>query len=230
MTADVGLNPRLALAIRAIGLTAALGACGGGGKADPALVAVDVAPPGFWQDPHGGGVIDPSVGDIRAVPGGTVRIGYWGYHPAETAFRPKACQGEGWGSSTTARVSPFRLMLLEVSFGRYELCVRAGRCKPPDVDLSQDPVGVGNWDDASRANQPAAVDYFRARAYCLAFGGDLPTESQWIRATEGDDDAYGIKPLTEAYVRCHLWSSLRGQRVSNKIKIGGNPEKVQGNN
>jgi formylglycine-generating enzyme required for sulfatase activity len=94
------------------------------------------------------------------------------------------------------------MTVLETSFGVYAACVREGRCDPPDGSLTHDPAGSGAWDDASRVHQPAAVSYFKARAFCLAYGGDLPTYAQWIRATEGDLGMFGVKPLTEAFLDC----------------------------
>lgn len=182
-------------------ILASLLACGGKTEAEP-MAQPDRAPPGFWPSQADGGVIDPQVGAIATVPGGTVRLGFWEFDPETRAFRTPTCDGQRHLPSVKARVSAFRMMLLEVSFGLYGECVRTGRCEPPDGLLSDDPAGSGAWDDPSRVHQPAAASYYRARAFCRAFGGDLPTYAQWVRAAEGDTEAFGIKELTEAYVNC----------------------------
>lgn len=210
--------------VRWIGAAAALYACGSGADSSPP--AVDRVPDGFWPR-HDGGALDPAQSEILAVSGGNIRLGAWRFDSSAAALRPNACHAGL--SSRTDRVSSFRMMRLEVSFGTYAACVRSGRCEVPDGDLTHDPRGAGAWDDPSRANQPAAVSYFRARAFCLAVGGDLPTYSQWIRATEGDAGAFGIKELTDAYVRCSLGQAsplCSAVESASWLYPRGDPQKV----
>ncbi|MBK6846958.1 MAG: formylglycine-generating enzyme family protein [Proteobacteria bacterium] len=69
----------------------------------------------------------------------------------------------------------FAIDRFEVTRGQYADCVRAGRCRPPQVyegsqGLRLPVVGV-SWEDA--------------RAYCAWRGQRLPTEAEWERAARG---------------------------------------------
>lgn len=158
-------------------------------------------PPGFWPETASAAAIDPALGEIIRVPGGNVRDGSWFYDEAERRYVPGACEK---GLSVVFRVSPFRLMRHEVSNRVYGACVRARKCAPPDGDLSLDPLGAGAWDDERRANKPVALSMAQARGFCRAYGGELPSYYQWVRALEGDTGEFGIEALTEAWIRCKL--------------------------
>jgi len=202
---DMGAGAIRGLSVRSRpgGLVAALAccACACGGTTEPGDDSRANAPPGFWADETTQGELDPALGEIIDVPGGNARDGLWFYRAASRSFEPGACET---GHSVMFRVSSFRLMRLEVSNRVYASCVSAGRCAPPDADLSLDPLGASKWDDARRANKPVAVSLPEARAFCRAYGGELPSYHQWVRAVEGDTGAFGIAPLTEAWVRCEL--------------------------
>lgn len=66
----------------------------------------------------------------------------------------------------------------EVSGERFIACIAAGRCFPTRSCLAGDP-----WQPAPRP--VACLDAIEAREVCRAFGGDLPSESQWEYAARG---------------------------------------------
>jgi len=81
--------------------------------------------------------------------------------------------GEVW-------VQTFFMDKTEVTYGAYQLCVEAGRCKPAKPA----------YNDFSRPNQPmVGMTWYLARDYCLAVGKRLPSEAQWERAARGPDNA-----------------------------------------
>jgi len=78
-------------------------------------------------------------------------------------------------------VDAFRVTRTEVTNAQYAQCVDAGACREP------------NWReryrDAAFADHPMVyVTRDQARAYAAWIGGALPTEVQWLRACQGDDD------------------------------------------
>jgi formylglycine-generating enzyme required for sulfatase activity len=183
-------------------LTLFVGALSCGGALDSPAEQTAQPPSGFWPAGAASESLDPLVGEVLDVPGGAVRVGHWVYEPSRERFEPGACDDKRAFISYRMRVSSFRLMRLEVSNAMYAECVRSRGCKQPDADLSAEPTRGGAWDAPENANRPVALSYLRAREFCVAFGGDLPTYEQWIRAAEGDEGSFGIKPLTEQYVRC----------------------------
>lgn len=184
-------------------------ACGAVAEEPPQPTAVDRSPPGFWPPEATTGTTNAVLGDVLDVPGGRVRIGEWKFVGADRTLAAGACDAKSPASSTARlRLAPFRLMRFEVSNRMYASCVTSGRCKPPDADLSNDPSGATAWDDPRAADRPAAASQLLSRAFCRAHGGDLPTLYQWVRAAEGDDGAFGIKALTDAWVRCELGEVL----------------------
>lgn len=170
------------------------------------------APPGFWPPRASEGPTPSVLGDVIDVPGGLVRVGYWKLKSAQRALVAGACDGpnEPTAGHRTYRVqvAPFRLMKSEVSNRVYGSCVASGACAPPDADLSDDPSGAIPWNDPRRAERSAAVSQRLGRAFCQAQGGDLPTYYQWIRSAEGDGGAFGIKLLSETWIRCRLGEVL----------------------
>lgn len=177
---------------------------------DPVVAPPEpVSPPGFWPPGATHGTTPQALGDVIEVPPGLVRVGYWKLKTAQRTLVAGACD-EPIGGLRTYRykVARFRLMKHEVSNRVYGSCVASGACRPPDADLADDPSGAMPWDDPRRADRPAAVSQLLARAFCRSQGGDLPTWYQWTRSAEGDIGGFGIKHLSEAWVRCGLGEVL----------------------
>ncbi|MBS2014603.1 MAG: SUMF1/EgtB/PvdO family nonheme iron enzyme, partial [Deltaproteobacteria bacterium] len=197
----------LPLIALAIGLVTT--ACGAVAE-DPAPAAPPPrSPPGFWPPDATDGPTPALLGDVLDVPAGFVRDGYWSYSDAKRSLFAAACDDPNPGVRTVRyRVAPFRMMRLEVTNRVYASCVAAGKCRPPNVDLSDDPFGPVPWDAPSRSERPVATSQIAARALCRAYGGDLPTFYQWLRAAEGDSGAFGIATLTETWIRCRLGEAL----------------------
>lgn len=91
--------------------------------------------------------------------------------------------GEVW-------VQTFFMDRTEVTFGAYQACVKAGKCKPAKPA----------YNDFSRPLQPmVGMTWFLARDYCRALGKRLPSEAQWERAARGPDNTdfpWGNEPST----------------------------------
>lgn len=178
-----------------------------GAVADDVAPVVDASPPGFWSPAAVDGPIEPLIGEVLDVPQGAVRVGYWKFVSTDRKLVAAPCDAPTL-ATVRLRVAPFRLMRFEVTNRVYAECVHAGRCQPPDADLSTDPFGSPKWDAPERSDRPAAASQTTARAFCRAYGGDLPTWHQWVRAAEGDGGSFGIAALTDAWLRCELGEAL----------------------
>lgn len=203
-----GLSMRRSRSTIVAALAVAAAGCGAVADTPPPTLAVK-SPPGFWPSNATDGPTPAALGEVIDVPAGFVREGYWKFSAARRTLVAGACDEANAGLRTyRLQVAPFRLMKFEVSNQVYASCVTSGACKAPDGDLADDPSGPGPWDAPSRAARPVAVSQVVARAFCRAHGGDLPTSYQWVRAAEGDAGGFGIKSLSEAWIRCQMGDSL----------------------
>ena len=76
----------------------------------------------------------------------------------------------------TKRLGRYRIDRTEVTRAMYARCVRAKRCKKPDIALDEFP------------DRPMThVSWHDARAYCAFAGGRLPTEDEWEKAARGSE-------------------------------------------
>jgi formylglycine-generating enzyme required for sulfatase activity len=71
-------------------------------------------------------------------------------------------------------------MQTEVTNAQYRACVTARACTVP--------ADTTNYNNPALADHPVVyVTRAQARSYATWVGGSLPTESQWLRACQGDD-------------------------------------------
>ncbi|MBU6335186.1 MAG: SUMF1/EgtB/PvdO family nonheme iron enzyme [Chloroflexi bacterium] len=102
--------------------------------------------------------------------------------PATPADPPVVGAMPEWASIPAgADVAAFFISRTEVTNAQYAACVAAGACTAPaDTTRYADP--------AYAAHPVVSVTRDQARAYAAWLGGRLPTETQWLRACQGDDD------------------------------------------
>lgn len=79
---------------------------------------------------------------------------------------------------STLSVQTFYMDVTEVTYGAYQACVKAGKCKRSKPKYS----------DYDRDEQPmVGMTWYDAYQYCQAMGKDLPTEAQWEKAARGPE-------------------------------------------
>lgn len=187
----------------AIALAVTLGiGCGGEIEEDTAATAPS-APAPFDPPPPDAVPVDEALLPLLDVPGGLAYAGMWSVYDSAPHFQPAACDALSDGS-VRLRVGTFRLMEGEVTNAAYARCVDGGACAAPAelTQLSPAEPTLGDWRDPSRAEDAALVDYFRARAFCRHYGGDLPTYGEWARAVSAGASGFANAPLSEHYFDC----------------------------
>lgn len=131
------------------------------------------------------------------VPGGWVRVGSDGPERVAAVALCRYRLGKKGASRCSrlplarersprwVRVRGFRVDRTEVSWARYERCVRAGRC----ARLQRAPSAP-----AARRLPVVGVTLGEAARFCRFVGGRLPTESEWTAAGRGTGLPVAIWP------------------------------------
>jgi formylglycine-generating enzyme required for sulfatase activity len=102
-------------------------------------------------------------------------------------YVPGGCFSQSWSDDTgdhsaTPCVEPFWIGLTEVTNAQYRRCVDVGVCDPP---TDRRYYGNPAYDD----HPVVYVTRAQAAAFAAWWGGDLPTEAQWIFANGGPESS-----------------------------------------
>ncbi len=113
--------------------------------------------------------------DEACVPGGA----YWMGEEADQSFLDRGLVASG---KRLVELAPFYMQVSEVSIGDFR---RSNLAEPGDPATGADcPWTLEPRPDEDR-RPVGCVTWAKARAYCLARGGDLPTEAQYEYAASG---------------------------------------------
>jgi sulfatase modifying factor 1 len=133
------------------------------------------APEGFSAVPCAAG----EVSGMSCVAGGPFTRGTESFRlckQGEVARIPKKKPNHRPISQVTLQT--FYMDITEVTYGAYQGCVKAGKCK------RSKPL----YNDYDRENQPmVGMSWYDAHQFCEAIGKQLPTEAQWEKAARGAD-------------------------------------------
>jgi formylglycine-generating enzyme required for sulfatase activity len=124
-------------------------------------------------------------------------------------------------------LSAFSIDRHEVANREYLLCVRAGRCSPPN-----EPATSRAWDQPSRRLLPVVwVNAAQAAAYCRWLGRRLPTASEWERAARGPRGRlwpWGAEPPQERHANLGFEEKPALARVDDPhYAEGATPEGIR---
>ena len=130
------------------------------------------------------GIHDVPASATVDIPGATFPMG------TITACRDAVCGADKLPHPVT--VKPFKIDATEVSLVQFTSCIGQGKCGAIDTA----------WDFDLR-NRPVTVTIDKARQYCGAVGGRLPTEAEWeLAARSTKTGAFQAFPWGESTVGC----------------------------
>jgi len=135
-----------------------------------------------------GGICDtkPVPTDSVMFPAGEFTLG------ASTKLDPLA-QAISESPPVKTYLSKYTIDKYEVTNQEYKKCVKAGKCKAPDITVTKETPGFPKdyWNNTKYELFPVVgVTWKEARNFCLWKGKDLPTEAQWERAAKGTNTTF----------------------------------------
>ncbi len=91
-------------------------------------------------------------------------------------------------------IEDFYIDQIPVTVGAYKRCTASGACKTQHYNR----YGYANYYENSIFDifPMSFVTFEEASTYCRAYGGDLPTEAQWLLAAGSADYAWGDRNPT----------------------------------
>jgi sulfatase modifying factor 1 len=167
---------------------------------------------------------DPPVAPCGSAPAGMACVAGGPFVRGSDSGSPDA------KPAATVFVQTFYMDLLEVTYGVYKACVRAGNC----ADAGP------NYGDFNRPRQPiTGVSWYDAVKFCEVKGKHLPTEAEWEKAARGPDGGtfpWGDEPATceRAVIKDRRGRSCgvpkRGKRPDKgrPFEVGSKPPGVYG--
>ena len=120
--------------------------------------------------------------------------------------------------SGTEDTEPFYIDQIPVTVGAYKKCTALGSCQTQHYRNYYAQFYAGN---IFNSFPMTFVTFNEARTYCMAYGGDLPTESQWLAANGSGDYAWGDQDPTLS--RANLDGFYQWQTPAGWLPKGAGP-------
>jgi formylglycine-generating enzyme required for sulfatase activity len=162
-------------------LTVLIAACGGGDLQPASEPTLEPAPVSQTESsPQPTELVpvtfEPQAGDTRTYTDGTTIV-----YVSDGEFNMGIQDGVD-NPIHKVYTDGFWIYQVEVSNSRYDLCVLAGICTPPDLNINQ------TFTNSDWGNMPVTgVTHEQSQAYCEWVHGRLPTEAEWEKTARGTE-------------------------------------------